>query len=164
MSSSSSSSSTSSRRFRVCIYCGSQSHRKKFVSIYDWLKSHIPEIELEKDKTFVHTSTCRQNLYDLVKQGQLPCYLDNRMRGDIVKYFIKCKNPLHIFHIHRSSIIPCSENKKWMIFHSYIFCMEESIRQSNSLFTPFYLSKSRNEIKDTDIQQHIDELLYHHEW
>jgi hypothetical protein len=82
---------------RICLYCGNQSHNKPFVSVYKYLIEHIPSLthQLEED-AFVHNGTCRTKLYELVK-ADLPCYMDDRIRGNIAKYFIHCSNPLHIF-------------------------------------------------------------------
>jgi hypothetical protein len=72
-----------------------------------------------------HTGTCRRSMYKLVEKRQLPCHLDNRMNGNIVTYFIECKHPLHLHHIHRSNVIPF-KNKRSIVMHVWMYWAERS--------------------------------------
>jgi hypothetical protein len=156
---------------RICLYCGNQSHNKPFVSVYKYLIEHIPSLthQLEEDAV-VHNGTCRTKLYELVKADRLPCCMDDRIRGNIAKYFIHCSNPLHIFHIHRSSIfsrcddehgLDCCRRQSYILHSFMIYATEIKKKKSNYLFAPSYQTEDNKHPKIiNDLLTYVTEHKY----
>jgi hypothetical protein len=144
-------------QFRYCMYCSSANHKRKFVSIKSFIISKFPEISLpEEDCMNVHVGTCKSRMYEILNKGELPCHMDMRLNGDIFKYFLHCKHPLHLHHLHRSSLIPCSAHKQRIILHSAVYWQNIWMLETKVPTTPSYLTELDKElIRDNDIPYYL---------